>query len=149
MTNLLPRGFSNLSMVDRGFEDFYNMIDSFFNDNADSRSMRYATFKVDISEDNDKYVVEAELPGFSKDEIEIRLDQDELTLTAEKKEEVDNSDSSKNYIHKERKTSKMVRRMHFNNIDGENLKANLNDGVLVIEVPKKTEVETSKKIEIQ
>ncbi|CDZ75434.1 heat shock protein Hsp20 [Peptoniphilus sp. ING2-D1G] len=136
---------NNLGLADRGFEDFYNMIDNFFKDDfTPQRALRSSTFKVDISEDDKGYIIEAELPGFEKEDISIILEEGKLTLSAEKKEESDKSDEEKNYIHKERKFSKMERTMYFKDIDENGLKATLNNGVLEIKVPKK-EVENKAK----
>ena len=55
----------------------------------------------------------------------------------------------KNYIHRERKSSKMMRRMFFKDIDEENMSAKLEGGILEITIPKKTEEKKNKKIEIK
>lgn len=136
--------------LDDNFNDFYNMIDSFFNGN-DRRSslVNNSTFKVDIKEDNDSYKVIAEMPGFTKDDINIELDDDKLTLSVEKTEEKDESNEDEKYIHKERRSSKMARTMHFENIDSENIEANLNDGLLEIKLPKINKDNSKKTIEIK
>ncbi|RVU55582.1 Hsp20/alpha crystallin family protein [Anaerosphaera multitolerans] len=150
MTNLRPFRRNSLVGFDRDFEDFYNMIDNFFNDDfIPERAMKSGSFKVDISEDEKEYKIEAELPGFEKGDIEVTLDDGRLTIVAEKTEEKDESDEAKNYIHKERRSTKMQRMMYFKDIDEEGLKANLDKGLLVVTVPKKTEVITKKKIEIE
>ncbi|MDO5041433.1 MAG: Hsp20 family protein, partial [Peptoniphilus sp.] len=55
-----------------------------------------------------------------------------------------NSDKAKNYIHKERKFTKMERVMYFKDINEDGLKATLNKGVLEITIPKK-EIENKAK----
>lgn len=136
------------SLLDQRFGDFYDMIDSFFNDEySKERALRSSSFKVDISEEEGSYKIEAELPGFKKDEISIGLNDGRLTISAKKSEET--KDEKKNYIHKERKTQEMSRSMFFKDIDENGLKAKLEVGVLEITVPKKPQVQTSKKIEIE
>lgn len=136
------------NLLDTRFNDFYDMIDSFFNDNySNEKALRSASFKVDISEEESSYKIEAELPGFKKDEINIALNDGRLTISAKKSEET--KEEKKNYIHKERKTQEMSRTMFFKDIDEDGLKAKLEGGVLEITVPKKAKVDTSKKIEIE
>lgn len=140
----------NYGFLDNDFDDFYNMIDSFFNSN-DRRSnlVNNSSFKVDIKENKDSYKVLAEMPGFTKDDINIELDDDKLTLSVEKNEEKDNSDKNEKYIHRERRSSKMTRTMHFDNIDSENIEASLNDGLLEIKLPKENKDNSKKTIEIK
>lgn len=126
------------------------MIDSFFNDDfTPQRAMRSATFKVDVIDEDKDYKVEAELPGFSKDEIDVDFEDGKLTISAEKNEEVNDENKGKNYIHRERKSSKMMRRMFFKDVDQENMTAKLDGGILEITIPKKTEEKKNKKIEIK
>ena len=136
--------------LDNNFNDFYNMIDSFFNGN-DRRSslVNNTTFKVDIKEDDESYKVIAEMPGFTKDDINIEIDDDRLTLSAEKTEEKDDSNNEERYIHRERRSSKMTRTMNFENIDSENIEANLSDGLLEIKLPKLNKDKSKKTIEIK
>lgn len=147
MTNIIRK---NNSLLNSNFRDFNNMIDSFFNDDFLSRGSVYeSSFKVDVSEKDDSYLVEAEMPGFSKDDIAISLDEGKLVISAQKNEEVDKSDEDKNYIHKERKSSQMSRSMYFPDIDEDNIKASLNDGILEIKLGKSQVKETKKHIAIE
>ena len=144
------RPYEKNNLRDTRFDDFYDRIDSFFNDDfTPQRAMRAATFKVDVIDEDKDYKVEAELPGFSKDEIDIDFEEGKLTISAEKNEEVNEENKEKNYIHRERKSSKMMRRMFFKDIDEENMSAKLEGGILEITIPKKTEEKKNKKIEIK
>ena len=126
------------------------MIDSFLNDDfTPQRAMRSATFKVDVIDEDKDYKVEAELPGFSKDEIDVDFEDGKLTISAEKNEEVNDENKEKNYIHRERKSSKMMRRMFFKDVDQENMTAKLEGGILEITIPKKADEKKNKKIEIK
>lgn len=116
------RPYEKNNLRDTRFDDFYDMIDSFFNDDfTPQKAMRAATFKVDVIDEDKDYKVEAELPGFSKDEIDIDFEEGKLTITAEKNEEVNE----------------------------ENMSAKLEGGILEITIPKKTEEKKNKKIEIK
>lgn len=131
------------------FEDFTNIIDSFFNEVPSTRSLDMASFKVDIMEDDKGYTVEAELPGFEKEDIDITLDEGKLTISAEKNEDIDESDEEKNYVHRERKVSHMERTMYFSDIDEDKVRATLDKGLLKLEIPKQEELETKKSISIE
>lgn len=144
------RPYEKNYLRDTRFDDFYDMIDSFFNDDfTPQKAMRSATFKADVIDEDKDYKVEAELPGFSKDEIDVDFEDGKLTISAEKNEEVNDENKEKNYIHRERKSSKMMRRMFFKDIDQENMTAKLEGGILEITIPKKTEEKKNKKIEIK
>lgn len=144
------RPYEKNYLRDARFYDFYDMIDSFFNDDfTPQRAMRSATFKVDVIDEDKDYKVEAELPGFSKDEIDVDFEDGKLTISAEKNEEVNDENKEKNYIHRERKSSKMMRRMFFKDVDQENMTAKLEGGILEITIPKKADEKKNKKIEIK
>ena len=70
-------------MLNRGsaYGDFYNTIDNFFNDDFYLRPDLLAKgFRMDVKETGDDYIVEAELPGVKRDEIEINYHQDTLYI---------------------------------------------------------------------
>lgn len=143
---------ANISLRNKGlstrYNDFYDMVDSFFNSPMDANVFE-SSFKLDVAEDDDKFLVEAEMPGIDKDSIDINFDRGELTLAVNSKTEKDESDKQKNYIHKERKSTRMTRSMYFGDIDQDNIKAKLENGILEIEIPKAKEDKTKKKIEIE
>lgn len=116
------------------FKDLYGMMDDFFTENINFSSNM--SFKVDVRELEDSYLVEAELPGYKKDEIKLSFKNGELTIDAEKKEEIEESSKDKNYVHREMRTSSMTRTLYFENVEKEGLKAKLNDGILEINIPK-------------
>lgn len=128
------------------YNDFYDMVDSFFNAPMETNVFE-SSFKLDVAEDDDKFLVEAEMPGIDKDSIDIDFDRGQLTLTVNSHTE--NTDEKKNYIHKERKSTRMTRTMYFGDIDEKNIQAKLENGILEIEIPKRKEEKTNKKIEIK
>lgn len=93
---------------------------------------------VDIYETNDSFVVSADLPGLNKDEIQIDLKDNILTLKGEKKFE--EKVSKDNYIRVERAYGSFVRSFTLpQNVDPEKIKAKYKEGVLEITIPKKEE----------
>ena len=143
-TSLARTGNSN------GFEDFYNMLDDFFNDSflsSQNRNLLRDTFKLDIEEKDNEYLIEAEVPGIKKEEIELNIDDDNLCISVNRVEE-DNKDS-KNYIHRERRSSSMSRRVRLAGAKLDEIKAKLDGGVLTVTVPKDVKANTSRKIDIE
>jgi HSP20 family protein len=97
--------------------------------------------RVDVCETNDSYIVSADLPGIKKEDIEINLKDNTLTVTGEKKYEA-KSDKD-NYVRVERKYGKFLRRVSLSeNVDKGKIKATYKDGVLEIKIPKREEVAT-------
>lgn len=147
MANIIRR---NNDLLSSNFRNFNSMIDSFFNDDFLTRGSVYeSSFKVDVSQSDEGYLVEAEMPGFSKEDISISLDEGKLIIAANKDEEIDKSDEEKNYIHKERKSSQMSRTMYFPDVDEDSVKASLKDGILEIKLLKNEIKERKKQIEIE
>ena len=119
----------------------YRMMDHFFTDSSPARSKDM--FKVDLQDNEDGYIIEADLPGAKKKDLNITMDDEHLTISFEKKEEKDESDEDKNYVHKERVYSAMKRIFYLPNADGKSVEASLKEGVLKLTIPKK-EIESNK-----
>ena len=91
--------------------------------------------RVDISENEKEYVLEAELPGIRKEDISIEVNDDRLTISANQDERVE--EKRDNYIRKERKASRMTRSFCFDNVDTDKITAKHDNGVLTLILPKK------------
>lgn len=150
MSGLVPFNRKNRSLIGRDFDDFgdfYNMVDDFFNFNWPSkRNFMKDTFKVDVQEHDNNYLVEAELPGIDKNEINIEMNEGRLNISIKREENID--EEKKNYIHKERRYSSMSRNIYLEDAKSEGIKANLENGVLKITVPKESRPNNSIKIDI-
>ena len=133
-----------------GFEDFYNMLDDFFNDgllSSPSRNLLRDTFKLDIEERDNEYLIEAEVPGIKKEEIDLNIDDDSLCISVNRVEEANND--GKNYIHRERRSSSMSRRVRLVGAKLDEIKAKLDDGVLTVTIPKDVKAGAPRKINIE
>jgi len=146
MAGLVPFNRKNKNLTPTGFEDFY-MIDDFFNDNwMQGRNLLRDTFKIDVRETDQEYVVEAELPGIKREEINLSIEDENLCISVNRNEEVKSDDN--NYVHRERRVTSMSRRIHLINSNMEEIKAKLEDGVLVVTVPKQEKTNNSRIIDI-
>ena len=147
MVGLVP--FNRNRVIGRnGFKDVYDMLDDFFSDTLLPRkSLLSDTFKLDVKENKDNYQIEAELPGIKKEEINIQMNNERLTINIDKEEEI--NESKKNYIHRERHICSMNRSIYLPDAKDNDIKAKLNDGVLTIIVPKQEKSKNAYSIEIE
>jgi len=94
--------------------------------------------KVDVSENENAYVLKAELPGVNKEDIKIDINNNALTLKGEKKFE--EKTEKENHVRVERSYGSFSRTFALSDkVDTENVKASYKDGVLEITLPKKEE----------
>lgn len=103
---------------------------------SDESKMRPTT---DISETDNSYEVRAELPGVSKDDIQISVKDNLLSIKGEKRQE--NEDESKKYKRIERRYGTFERNFTLPpKVDVDNINAKFNNGVLTLSIPKPEEV---------
>ncbi len=118
-----------------------NMVDNFFADNDNK-------MKCDIYEKEGIYHVEMDLPGFSKDDIKIEVNNGNLTISAEKDTEKEDKNEDKKYIRRERTYGKYSRSFYLGDVNEEEINAAFNNGTLTISIPKLEEKQTKKYIDI-
>src|SRR5690625_2309217 len=87
---------------------------------ASAIDSRLATFKADVKKIDNKYIVEAELPGYKKDEISINYDDSYLTISA-KKETEDEIEEEGKVIRSERYSGEVVRSLYVCGIDNDEI----------------------------
>ena len=83
-------------------------------------------------------MLEADLPGFKKEDIKIDLENDRLTIKAERKSE--HEDNKNGYVRRERHFGSFERSFDVSGIDTSGIKANYTDGVLTLTLPKRPEL---------
>ena len=95
--------------------------------------------KTDVHEHDDHYEMHIDLPGFKKDEIELSLEKGYLTISAAKGVDKDDTDKKGRVIRQERYAGAMQRSFYVGSaVTEEEIKARFEDGVLKLNVPKKT-----------
>lgn len=124
-----------------------DMIDDFFKSGMDNAV--YDSFKVDVEKEKDKYIVTADLPGVAKENLDVDVEEGVLTIAVHQEEDSEEKDKEKNYLHRERRITNSSRRIRLGDIDEDAIKANLENGVLRIELPFAPEVTKKKSIDIQ
>ena len=110
----------------------------------------FTSFRTDIREDGDHYVLDADLPGFDREDIHLELQGDVLTITAQHNDEKEDKDEEGKYLCRERSTSSFTRSFDVSGIDTSAISASYNDGVLTLNLPKRPElVPENRKIAIE
>ncbi|MDQ2088062.1 Hsp20/alpha crystallin family protein [Herbivorax sp. ANBcel31] len=140
MASLIPFERKNGGMRKRGnladFMDVDKMFESFFNDTIfPAHYSNSGHMKVDIKETKKDYILEAELPGINKEDINIETDDDRLTISVAREE--DSEDKGSDYIRKERRTSSMVRSFAIDGVQNDKITAKHENGILTVVLPKK------------
>ena len=105
-----------------------------------------APYAVDVREDGDHIYVEAELPGFKKDEIDITLENQTLTISAERHDEREGNGGKKGeHLLRERRYTRFLRSFTLPpTVDEQTVNAKLNDGVLTVTLNKREETKPRK-----
>jgi len=122
---------------------------AFFSDPFFANTMPVNTFRTDISLEGENVILEAELPGFAKEEISLAVKDDILTISAEHSSDEGKKDENGAYITRECRYGSFTRSFDVSAIDIDAITAAYENGILKLTMPKKTPVEPeSKKIEI-
>lgn len=108
----------------------------------------FNSYPADIKENETDYTLEMNVPGFKKEDIDISIDNGMMTIKSEREETIEKKEEGK-YLVKERSFSNMSRSFRIpENVDIENICANMEDGVLKVSLPKTEKRDTSTKVQI-
>ena len=107
------------------FDDFF--APSFYHGN-------FSGMHTDITEKENEYLLETELPGYTKDDVKISLEDGYLKIESSKNTE--NKEDNGKYISREIYRGSMSRSFYVGNVDQTQIKASFNNGILEISVPK-------------
>lgn len=122
-----------------------SLMDEFF-DNDLMNNFSYGS-KLDIYKENDNYIVELEMPGFDRENINIEYKGDVLSIKAHHEEQEESDE--KNYFYQSRNFQNVHRQIRFNDVDETKVEADYTDGVLKIVLPSKVEADVVNKIEVK
>lgn len=127
------------------FRAFEEMERSFFGNSGNSM---VSAFRTDVTDTGDAFKLEAELPGFNKEDIQIDIENDCLTISAQRK--MENEDKKPNFVKRERFYGSFSRSFDVSGINVEGIEAAYTDGVLTLTMPKKVEtVPPTRRLEIK
>ncbi|HOW19548.1 MAG TPA: Hsp20/alpha crystallin family protein [Phycisphaerae bacterium] len=127
-------------LVDRVHRDFDRLVDRVL---GEPWAGGLVPYNVDVREDDSHYYVEAEMPGLTKDDIEITLEDGVLTISGEKK--TSSEQKSGHYHIRERQYGRFSRQFSLPSaVDENKVDALLKDGVLRITLDKREDVKPRK-----
>lgn len=135
---------------DRSDSNLFDTFDSFARDFFRKSNTDLPAFRTDIRDDGDHFTMEADLPGFDKEDISLDLKDGILTISAIHQENDEQKDDKGNYVRRERRYGSFQRSFDVTGIDQAGISAAYQNGVLTLSLPKETPVEPeSHKIAIQ
>ena len=96
-----------------------------------------AEMSVDVADHGEEYVVTADLPGFDKEDIDVSLREDVLTISAEHEEETSEENDEGRYLRQERRHQSASRSVTLpERVDESGVSAQHRNGVLTVTLPK-------------
>jgi len=123
-------------------DNFFNELPTFFKDDFGTKAQGF--IPVNVKETKDAYQLEVVAPGFEKNDFNVNLEKNILTISGEKKTESGNKDEKqilKEYNYHSFKRSFTVDEK----VDAEKIEAKYVNGVLTLNLPRKEEVKASAK----
>ena len=136
---------------------FSSIFNDFFNESFPSLDVGFfeknSYPKVDVIDENEQTIIEAEIPGLAKEQVSIEVENDVLRIKGDKKEEVTSGGTPKKYLHRELKRSSFCRSFTLgDNYNKDKIDAKFENGILKIYLPKhipEPKKEEVKKIDIK
>ena len=146
MTRLQFKNIPANGSFNKLMDDFFPVLPSLFGQES-LKGLQYAV-PVNVVDTDEGFILEISAPGFEKENFKINLEQNILTVSAEKKEE---ETETKKYIRREIKTSGIKRSFTLpENVNADEISAKYVNGILQLNLPRKQEVrESGKQITIQ
>ena len=122
------------------FEDFSRNLFNDFKSNL---------IKTDIHETDNEYLVEAELPGIPKENIQVTYEDGVLTISGQQQIDIVDEDKKGKLIRSERSSTSLRRQYLLENVKEDEIKASYSDGILKVTLPKDSNKEIKKSIPIE
>ena len=140
MSTLIPYTRRNNDMIS---DPFFG--DGFFGPFFMGRDFQNS-FRVSVKDAGNHYELDAELPGVQRDQLGIDVNDGVLTISAEWNQ---TNESKDGYVMNERRYGKMQRSFNIDGVDESAITASYTDGVLRLNLPKRAQQPTGRRIEIQ
>lgn len=110
------------------------------------------SISVDVAETDDEFVVVADLPGYDREEIDLKISEGTLRITADREEAVESEegDEDRRYIRRERRHQSISRSVRLpESVEEDGASANYRNGVLTVTLPKTSAGDEGSQIEIE
>ena len=152
MFELTRRNNNHHASTYNPFRELYEFDRSFFNTPFSSffGMQDLAEFKTDVTDEGDHYLLEADLPGFDKKDIQLDINGDTLTICAERHSKIEEKDKKDKAVRIERSYGSYSRQFHISGVETDQIKAKYDNGVLMLTLPKKeTALPEGRRLEIE
>lgn len=136
MANMIPYRYRHLTARPSAF-----YTDDFFRPFFQAIDRQSENFRIDVRDEGDHYLLEADLPGVDKNNISIEIDNNVLTIAASVEEE--KKEEKENYIYNERRSGSFQRSFTLKDIREDAIDAKYENGVLKLNLPKKADTSGS------
>jgi HSP20 family protein len=144
------RGRNPFDELERFFERMSQQFGESWGGNFEMTGGMGSSMSVDVADQADEIVVTADLPGFSKEDIDVRLSDTTLRIAARKEEATEAGGDQENYIRQERTRRSMSRAITLPEpVDEEGVSAKYTNGVLTVTLPKMHATGESRSISIE
>lgn len=133
-----------LSFFDGWFDDFMPMFSR--------KEMKEfnSIMKTDVKETEKDYILDVDLPGFKKEDVNLNLENGYLTISAKREHKVDSENRKENFVRRERSFGQFSRSFYVGDVEQDEIEAHLENGILTIKLPKEEEKKAkSNRIEIK
>ena len=141
LNKIQPRNSDTYSMTP--FDFFEDFSRNLFND------FKSNLIKTDIHETDNEYLVEAELPGIPKENIQVTYEDGVLTISGQQQIDTVDEDKKGKLIRSERSSTSLRRQYLLENVKEDEIKASYSDGILKVTLPKYSNKEIKKSIPIE
>ena len=141
LNKIQPRNSDTYSMTP--FDFFEDFSRNLFND------FKSNLIKTDIHETDNEYLVEAELPGIPKENIQVTYEDGVLTISGQQQIDTVDEDKKGKLIRSERSSTSLRRQYLLENVKEDEIKASYSEGILKLTLPKDSNKEIKKSIPIE
>lgn len=141
LNKIQPRNSDTYSMTP--FDFFEDFSRNLFND------FKSNLIKTDIHETDNEYLVEAELPGIPKENIQVTYEDGVLTISGQQQIDTVDEDKKGKLIRSERSSTSLRRQYLLENVKEDEIKASYSDGILKVTLPKDSNKEIKNSIPIE
>lgn len=128
----------NITRRNSANSGFYDLVNSLFNDEF-AIATPLKNIIVDVQDLGDKYIVEADVPGIEKKDIDLTFEDDYLSISIKKETKTEEKDENTKYVRRERQFASENRVLYLKDATKNDIKAKLDEGVLTITIAKKTD----------
>ena len=129
MFTMMPYNRMNRNELNPFSNDFFR---AFFSDRP------AGAFRVDVQDEGDRYLLEAELPGVEKENVHVTLEDGVMTIAAERNTQTEEKQEDR-YLYRERRCGRVSRSFRVEGVQEDGVTAEFVNGILKLNLPKLAE----------